>query len=321
MKFMNNFAGIVLAAGFGTRLRPFTDNIPKPLVPLLNKTPLWHQIMLLKKSGIRRIFVNLHYIPDRIKAYISREFCEIDFTYEPVILGTGGGIKNIIKHYKIDTPVIILNGDTVTNVNINEMIEFFSNRKPDALMLLKKDNALPDINAVFADNHNQVRFIKETPPEDFKLKKLKFMGVHILSPESFDFLPENGCINKIMYPALIKNSKKVSGFITNKDSPDIGTPESLFNTNFELIKLRLNTLVFSKSFISGVVDANGNIVGYGCNIKNSLLRNCIIGENCNIVDSRIEYSLILPDSLIERKSLKRCVANTKYRYIIHNPRR
>lgn len=318
---MSMFAGIVLAAGFGTRLKPFTDRLPKPLVTLLDKTPLWHQIVLLQSAGIKRIYVNLHYKYKQIREYLLREFPSVEYIYEPTILGTGGGIKNIINYFNVKGPVVVLNGDTVSNFDINKTIKHFKTNNFDALMILKRDNEVSDEAAVFVDRNNLVKFIKETPPSGSNLKRCRFLGAHILSPTSYRFLPQNGCINKVMYPALISNNKKIGGFITKRDSPDIGSPQSLYNTNFCFINGVYYTNVFSKRYIAKGKDNNGNIIGNNCRISNSILHNCIIGEHSSIENSVISDSVVLPFSKIIHKRLKRCVANTKYHYIIHPRRR
>lgn len=313
---MNRFVGIVLAAGFGTRLKPFTNSLPKPLVTLLDKTPLWHQIMLLKSAGVKKIYVNLHYKYNQMIEYLSREFNEVEYVYEPVILGTGGGIRNIIRHFNIEAPVIVLNGDTISDLEIPKVAGYFIANNFDALMVIKRDDRISDESSVFVDRNNIIKFIKETPPYMSNLKRCRFLGVHILNPRSFEFLPKNGCINKKMYPALISSGKRICGFIVKKDSPDIGSLQSLYRTNFSLLSGLCYTRVFSKRYITRSKDSSGNIIGEGCKITNSILHNSIVGEHCRIENSAIFDSIVLPFSEIIGKKFKRCVANTKYHYII-----
>lgn len=315
----SDFSGIVLSAGFGTRLHPFTLNFPKPLVPILNKTPLWHQIQLLQNLGLNNIYVNLHFMAKSIESYLKRNFDFVKITFEPEILGTGGGIKNIIRHFKISKPIVVLNGDTISNVRLEKMLDFHIKNDSDATMLLIRDKKIPFENSVFTDKDGIIRFIKCKPDNSKLLNRCRFLGVHIINPSVFKYLPENGCINKITYPSLIAKNFKIFGYITKKDSFDIGTPESLYKTNFMLKKGIYVSPIFNIKYLRPIVDSNGNILGENVKIINSEISNSIIGESSIIRNSKIDSCIIFPDSDIDGKKLKRCVANTKYQYIIYCP--
>ncbi|MCX7957469.1 MAG: NDP-sugar synthase [Deltaproteobacteria bacterium] len=311
-----DFAGIVLGAGYGTRLRPFTEELPKPLVPVLNHTPLWHQIMLLRESGIEDIYVNLHFMPDLMKKYIKKNFPDVNLIYEPVILGTGGGIRNIISKFNINKPLVVLNGDTISVVNIKEIISFFNETSSDATMLLIKDNSIPYENAVFADRQNHIRYIKKKPLFEKGLNRLRFLGVHILNVTVFEYLPSKGCINKLTYPKLIRDGLNVSACITENDSFDIGKPETLWNTNIKFLQKKITSPVFKSEYISRIVDKNGNVIGQNTSIFNSLIKNSVIADDVVIRDSKIDCCLIFPNTKLSNQNIKRCVANNKYKYII-----
>ncbi|MGC9043119.1 MAG: sugar phosphate nucleotidyltransferase [Myxococcota bacterium] len=313
---MKSFSGIILSAGFGTRLHPFTENCPKPLVPVLNKTPLWHQIMLIWELGLKDIYVNLHFLAEVVKSYLKKNFDFVKYTYESEILGTGGGIKNIINSFKIEEPLIVLNGDTISNINLEGMIDFHIRNTSDATMLLIEDRDIPDQNSVFIDKNYRIRYIKSQPKKPDMFKRCRFLGLHIINPSVFKYLPVNGCINQITYPSLISKNYKVYGYLTRIESFDIGTPESLYRTNFMLKNSKITSPIFDKKYLKKYLDPNGNILGENVKIVNSRVFNSIIGDNSIIVDSKISDSLIFSDSKIKDKILKRCVANTKYKYII-----
>jgi len=314
---MRDVAGIVLSAGFGTRLKPFTDDLPKPLVPFLGKTPLWHQIMLLKKFGIDKIYVNLHYFPEMVEKYISENFKGIRTVFEPVILGTGGGIKNIIRKFNINTPVIVLNGDTISNINIKRVLEYHFNKEADATMLLRRDKDIPDENSVFIDSHKKILSVKRRPVEAKSSSvKCTFMGIHILNPDLFGYLPDEGCINKLAYPEFIANNHRVYGFVTEKISCDIGTIRSLYEYNMRFLSIKLTSPVFTRSCILKIKDHNNNIIDKNVLLKNSVIKNSIICDNCQIIDSIVEDSILFRNTVISNGNLKRCLANNKYQYII-----
>ncbi|MCX7944104.1 MAG: NDP-sugar synthase [Deltaproteobacteria bacterium] len=317
MSKLKDVVGIVLSAGYGTRLKPFTDHLPKPLVPLLDKTPLWHQIALLKKAGINEIYLNIHFMPHIFRAYLKNNKLEnIQCAFEANILGTGGGIKNIINMFGIKKPIIVLNGDTVSNINLDDMWSEYVSSDCDAMMLLIRDDTIPYENAVFCNEEFEVKYIKQKPRCLSGLSKYKFLGIHILNPSVFKYLPDNGCINRETYPVLIKNSYKLLGYITKKESLDIGTPENLYKANIRLLKSRLETPVFTCSYISKKRDKNGNFLGKRIKMVNSFVKNSVISDNVLITNSIIVDSIVFPNTKISNERVKRCVANNEYRYII-----
>ncbi len=316
MNSLSNFAGLVLCAGYGTRLRPLTKYLPKPLVPLLDRSPLWHQVMLLKNAGIDEIYINIHFMPDIMKEYIGNHLPFVKFVYEPDILGTGGGIKNIIKVFDIKKQIVVLNGDTITVADIKQIVSYHQKINSSATMLLIRDKKIPFENSIFIDKDCRIRYVKERPENIKGLTMCRFLGVHILNPEVFPYLPDNGCINKLTYPELLSENFIIYGYVTDQDSYDIGNPENLYRTNMAFLKGRYYSKIFTLKYIKKVKDKNGNIICEGSRIERSTIKNSIIAENCSISNSRITDSLIFPQSNIADSRIKRGIANDKYKCII-----
>ncbi len=128
----------ILAAGEGTRLRPLTYTIPKPMFPVCNKPVMEYTLDLLKKHRIGELIINLHYRGDLIRDYFhdsSRWGIKIKYSPEKKILGTAGGVKKVIDYFN-DT-FIVMSGDGLTGINLSQAVEFHKGKKSVATMVLK----------------------------------------------------------------------------------------------------------------------------------------------------------------------------------------
>ena len=110
---------MILAAGLGTRLRPLTDRIPKPLLPVAGRPMIDYTLAWVAAAGIRQVMINLHHMGDRIRQTVGRERfgLEISYSEEPVILGTGGGLKRVERFFT-DSPFLVVNADVLTAVDL-----------------------------------------------------------------------------------------------------------------------------------------------------------------------------------------------------------
>ena len=132
---------MVLAAGFGTRLRPLTYETPKPLLPLQEARIIDYPLELLEQGGITQVVINLHHLGDQIRDYIgngSRYGFQVAYSVEkPNILGTGGGIKNV-QEFMGDEPFVVINGDTLIKADLKELIKHHNESGAAATMTLMK---------------------------------------------------------------------------------------------------------------------------------------------------------------------------------------
>src|SRR3982751_5669006 len=131
---------MILAAGLGTRLRPLTDTIPKPLLPV-GGTPLivWN-LLLLRRHGIRDVVVNLHYLGHLIQKELrdgSMWGMRISYSQEPTILGTGGGLKQAERYFE-GRPFLVLNGDTLCELDLGALRRFHEQHRPLATMVVRE---------------------------------------------------------------------------------------------------------------------------------------------------------------------------------------
>jgi len=188
---------IILAGGRGKRLRPITDKIPKPLIPINNKPLIERTIKYLKKYGITQIIISAGYKSYLIEKFLKQKKnfgCDIIFSIEKTPLGTGGAIKKALKHVD-ENSFLVLNGDIVTNIDLRK--------------IMKKENTI-------AANELKTKFgtmdIKGNKILKFNEKKdvtnvWMNPGIYHLSKEVYKIIPKRGSLEGIVFPKMAKNKK------------------------------------------------------------------------------------------------------------------
>ena len=231
---------LILAAGLGTRLRPYSDDTPKPLFTIANRPLLDIIISKLIDSGCKAIIVNTHHLHQKIDFYLARKKYPVPVTtrHEPEILGTGGAIKNVADFWN-NTPFMVINSDIVTDIDFKGVYEFHLNHRHPATLVLHND---PEFNTVAL---NKDGFIQDfdgcfpiTDPCDSAINgsrpfgleeytRLTFTGIQVLNPELLELIPDNVFFSIIDgYKKLLSQNKKICAYVT-KDRywKDLGTPE------------------------------------------------------------------------------------------------
>lgn len=219
---------IILAAGFGTRLNPLTNNLPKPMLTIANKPIIQHNIEWLRKNSIKDIAVNLHHLPEKIKNFLgdgSKFNVHITYSYEKDILGTAGGVKNL-EHFAKGSAFLVYYGDNITNLDVKKLINFHHEKKGIAAICLHKikEDELKDSSIVeLAKDSRILRFIEKPDAPTIKrlIKKQKSRnhfysnaGIYILEPSILKSIPKGKFSDfaKDVFPKLIKEGKKIYGY-------------------------------------------------------------------------------------------------------------
>ena len=252
---------LILAAGFGTRLLPFTENLPKPLFPIAGRPLLDISIHALQQAGCQAIIINTHHLHQQIDDFIaSQEYTIPVLTrHEPVILGTGGAIKNVADFWD-DSPFMVVNSDIITDIDLKNVYDFHLNHPHPVTLVLHDD---PEFNTVSIDDRGLIKgfldqsftsatspkpaFISANPRLEEKKKDhkdqacgneartLAFTGIHVVNPEILDLIPDKKFSSIIdVYTQLISSTGKICAFISkNSYWKDIGTPQRYRETTFE----------------------------------------------------------------------------------------
>jgi mannose-1-phosphate guanylyltransferase len=237
---------MVLCAGFGTRLRPLTDRVPKPLVPLCGLPLLRYNFALLKGAGVRDIVINTHHLGAAMEKGAVAIAQELNLSLqvsreEKQILGTGGGVKRAAPMLGRET-FLVLNGDMIFDVDLPAAIAAHKQAQAVATMVLAPYPRGATYGAVEVDKDFNVRRIAgRGAPVEPGLTKMHFTGVHVVEPALLSRLPPEGesDINRTAYVRLIHDGAKVHGFLQNGYWGDLGAPRSLLKAHLDVLEGRV----------------------------------------------------------------------------------
>ncbi len=226
---------LILAAGFGTRLRPYTEHTPKPLFPIVGRPLLDVTIQNLQDAGCTEIMVNTHHLHEKIESFISNQNYSIPvhIQFEHDILGTGGAIKNL-AHFWDNKPFIVINSDIVTDINIKKVYEFHMSRKCSATLVL---HDYPEFNNVLVHKDRSIvgfHYIEENIDQR-NTKRLAFTGIQVLDASVLNYIPKNTFFSSIdAYRKMITTGLEVNAFISEKHYwQDIGSPEQYIKVIYD----------------------------------------------------------------------------------------
>ncbi|OQY11121.1 MAG: hypothetical protein B6I30_07480 [Desulfobacteraceae bacterium 4572_187] len=247
---------LILAAGFGTRLLPFTKNIPKALFPVAGRSLLDIIILSLQNAGCKAVIINTHHLYKKIDSYLARQKYAIPVTtrYEPEILGTGGAIKNVADFWD-HNPFMVINSDIVTDIDLKKVYDFHLNHSHPVTLVLYDD---PLFNTVTVNKDGFITYLHDSTPFPSHLAsgsyilrpeetvKFTFTGIQVLDPQVLELIPDNIFSNSIdIYRKLISKNKKVCAFISKQYRwKDIGTPERYSEAVFEHMVIEAFKLAF-----------------------------------------------------------------------------
>lgn len=230
---------LILAAGYGTRLAPYTDTLPKPLFTLNSVSMLAHAVNTLERADCDQILINTHHLPDQIKEAVSdlKYFADIQVLYEPQILDTGGAIANAAGYLK-DAPFFVINADVISNIDLKNVYRYHLKNKPLATLVL---HDFPAFNKVGVSDDGFITSFNQ------QKKALAFTGIQVLSPEILQYLPDKKIFSSIdLYQSLCP-ARKIKAFIA-KDLfwSDIGTPQSYTRTSMQMLAAHVFNIPDSK---------------------------------------------------------------------------
>lgn len=221
---------VILCAGLGTRLRPLTDMIPKVMVPIAGRPLLERHIERLKGYGIDELFINLHYLPEIITDYCgdgSKWGVKIRYSFEPKILGTGGGIKQFEKD--LDVNFLVVYGDMVSLIDYSKMIEeYFKKDNPIGMTIVgDRDSRLDSFDLAEIEESGKIIKIYPKPHMETPPHYKAFLAGHILSKRMLSYVPPDTeyNIDHQAIPEALAKGENFYAYETDEYIEDIGTLE------------------------------------------------------------------------------------------------
>ena len=308
---------VILVGGQGTRLRPLTCNIPKAIVPILNKPFLVHLLYYLKSHGVNKVILAMGYNPEPIKkclANYTKLGIDIEYVIEDVPLGTAGAVKNTEQY--LDDTFIVFNGDILTDIDLSEMIDLHRQLKPKASIALTPVDNPSIYGVVETDAGNMVQQFVEKPPPEKVTTNMINAGIYILEPDILQRIPESEfCMfERKVFPEMLLQKQPFLGYKSDAYWIDIGTPEKYLKANRDLLNRIPGRVIIldEESNISGSTKLFGPaLIGKNCHISEDtqVKGATIIGPGCTIGNNiDIEGSIIWDGvHIAANSSLKNCI--------------
>ncbi|MGE5408978.1 MAG: sugar phosphate nucleotidyltransferase [Syntrophothermus sp.] len=184
---------MILAAGLGTRLRPITYGMPKPMVPVLNRPVMEHIVRLLAKHGFAEAIANLHWFPDLIRDHFgdgSRFGVDLSYSFEEQLLGTSGGVRNVADF--LGDSFLVISGDALTDLDLTAMRDFHESHDGIATLATKRVADTTQFGVAITGPDGRVQGFQEKPDPSEALSDLANCGIYMFRSEIFDFFPAPG---------------------------------------------------------------------------------------------------------------------------------
>ena len=184
---------MVLAAGLGTRLRPITYSMPKPMVPVLNRPVMEHILRLLARHGFTETIANLHWFPELIEAHFgngSAAGVALSYSREEQLLGTSGGVRNAADF--LGDSFVVISGDALTDIDLAAMRSFHESHDGIATLATKRVEDTSQFGVAITGADGRIQGFQEKPEPAEALSDLANCGIYMFRSEIFDFFPEPG---------------------------------------------------------------------------------------------------------------------------------
>jgi len=223
---------VILAGGKGTRLSSLVKNIPKPLVKIGGKPVIEHQIVLLKRYGVKEVWILTGYMGEKIKKYFEeRKKLGVRFYYyqEKKLMGTAGALK--VLEGKIKDDFLIISGDIMLDINIKRLVDWHKTKKGIATFVVHPSDHPFDSDLVEVNKNKQIVSLLKRPHSPKEIfHNTGIASVYIFSPKVFKYISgrKKSDIEKNLLPLLIKSKERIYGYSTPEYIKDIGVPERLF---------------------------------------------------------------------------------------------
>lgn len=295
---------MILAAGYGTRLRPVTYTLPKPMVPLCNRPLIGWAVESFLAAGVRDFVVNVHHLPEAIETYLRARYAgeaTFEFSYEAEILGTGGGVRRVRHLLENESDFFLVNGDTIQVVPAEALKAARRGRNAIAALTLRHPPAGDRFTAVYFRDGKITGFGKGDG------EALMFAGSHLISARIFQHLPDkdfSGIVDEVYMPLIASGQETVAGVVDDGSWFDIGTPQRYMGASRALLaqnvngtlppakgtKVSADSLIHESARIAGTMAQS--VVGERSVIEGTM-HDSVIWDDCHVpADAELESCIV-----------------------------
>jgi mannose-1-phosphate guanylyltransferase len=285
---------IVLAGGEGTRLRPLTWTTPKPLLPIVNRPFLEHQLVWLAGHGVTEVVLSLGYRSD---AFAGRSFSDLPLQVaaEPEPLGTAGAIRYAAEAGGVTSRFLVCNGDVLTDLDVSALVRFHEEREAEATIALTRVDDPSAFGVVPTDDDGRVlRFVEKPPPGEAPTDWIN-AGTYVLEPSVLDHIPSGRAVSieRETFPGLLSRGGRLYALPSPAYWLDIGTPAKYLEANADRLArsggaslIGPGATVAPGAAVDGSVLGAGAVVEAGAKVLRSVLfEGARVGAGAEVTDS------------------------------------
>jgi mannose-1-phosphate guanylyltransferase/mannose-1-phosphate guanylyltransferase/phosphomannomutase len=307
---------MVLAAGLGTRLRPLTYEVTKPMVPVLDRPVMEHIVDLLDLHGFEEVIANLHYFPDSIREHFGDR---MEYRFEPELLGTAGGVRACAEFFG-DEPFLVISGDALTDIDLTALAARHRETGGIATLAVKQVSDTREFGVVLHDRDGRITGFQEKPSPDEALSDLGNCGIYVFDPKIFDYFPDRDFVDwaNDVFPVLLENDVPFYIHEVREYWNDIGSLGELRKGTFDALRGELHLQVAGEEVRPGITVADGSPlpgdtdiegpawIGRDVRIGKGVRLMCpiVVGDGVSIGDrAQLRASIIFPGTEIASESI------------------
>ncbi len=304
-----------MAAGLGTRLRPLTYEVPKPMVPVVNRPIMEHILRLLPRRGFSDVIANLHWFPDTIRKRFgdgSELGIELTYSYEDELMGTAGGVRNVSSFFG-DEPFLVMAADALTDIDLAALAAAHSENGGIATLAVKQVPNVSEFGVVITDADGRIQGFQEKPDPAEALSDLASCMIYILEPEIFDYFPDEHSVDFALdvFPALLSNDVPVHVHKIDSYWNDVGSLPEYIQGNMDVLEgavdvegagALLHTVGGGDAEEAGEPGIDGPVlVGEGCDLDPGVRLDgpVVIGDGSAVGPGAfVKHSVVLPGAQV-----------------------
>ncbi|MDD5362167.1 MAG: sugar phosphate nucleotidyltransferase [Ignavibacteria bacterium] len=291
---MKKFQAVIMAGGFGTRLRPLTNSIPKPMVPIVNVPMLEHVVTLLKEHGVTDYVMLLYYQPEIIRKYFgdgSNFGVSIKYILPDKDYGTAGAVK--LSEQFIENDFLVISGDVITDFNLSDIADYHTDKKSVATISLYSSENPLQYGIILTNKEDRIVRFLEKPSSSEVFSDTINTGIYCFNKKIFDYIPEGESFDfsQDLFPFLLNNNVPIYGFKSEGYWRDVGNLEEYIYANLDVLAGKLRHIKFDNK--------NGNCIHPDAKIeKGAVIENSIIGSEVLIEKNAEVKNSILWNNVI-----------------------
>lgn len=290
---------MVMAAGLGTRLRPITHEVPKPVVPVGNVAIVEQLVRLLQAHGVDEVVANLHWFPETVRGRLgdgSALGVGITYEQEEELLGTAGGVRNVADFLTADDePFFVLAGDALTDVDLTALMAAHRANGGVATLAVKQVSDVSEYGVIVTGSDGRIQGFQEKPDPAEALSDLVNCMVYAFSPELFDYFPREEMPDPVdfahdVFPALLENDVPFHVHEIDGYWNDIGTLREYLQGNLDVVSGAVGLPRLGGELTDGGAAPSGSEIADGVELEGPIL----FGDGCRIgAGARLSGPLVL----------------------------